>query len=143
MVYEFAMQSLLDDIIKTRLLRRCLERSYAFKNIPFEWPVVYVRSRSLFAITLERRGFRGAPLLGPLALIHASSIVRAECVSPMLILVNEHYRAAKAKKDIWERVWESYSRKETTNCDMKELRVALRDEWKIAKVKSALEGAAQ
>lgn len=62
-----------------------------FLTNPYMYPFTFVGAQDgTTPSTTRPRDLKGAPLTGPLALLHTSSAVRSECVDPMLARVTRH-----------------------------------------------------
>ena len=155
-VYERAMEDLVGTITALRPESEGIRKDvfYTFLSNPHASAMRYigVEGKLSYQCFFFPVNFKGASLLGPLALLHASSAIRAECIVPMRAIVKRailsaHYGISKqsllsikafqktlADRGVDPQRWDQLSR---------DLHIVKNHIWKLAKLKATLDEAAR
>lgn len=91
--YEHAMDDLVKEITALRPIAGMsrYDTIYTFLTNPHMHPFTYAGAHDGTTQSAKRvRNLKGAPLSGPLALLHTSSAVRRECLGPLLARITRH-----------------------------------------------------
>lgn len=139
LIYEIAMKDLIDSIMMPQG-GSLIEREYTFITDPLPGDAS-VAVPPGEPVQIIRKAQRHPPFIGPLALLHTSSIIRSQCAGAMLAIVEARYDTVRTNHDVLWSGWEAavgLGTPEEAKNWQGQVHKAMNHEWKLLRLKNAL-----